>query len=177
MQHQLYTEHSVDNWRRKGDVMKKLSTVAIAAALTIGSHLSMMQNAQAFSFGSFNMGDSWGDGWGDHWGDGWGNSWGDNWQTNPRWSQFGAPRYGDPRWNYPRWRDGNGWGNGFSGPRFNFGDGDGFRWGNRSSPRWGSAPRWVAPPPWAYPPYYVAPATTPQSNQPAQPESAAPAAK
>ena len=157
------TEQSVHNGTTKGDVMKKLSTVAIAAALVIGSNLSAIQNAQAFSFGNFNMGDSWGDGWGD--------GWGNRWNNGPRWGSYPGAGNGDPRWGDPggwldprreesRWRNGSGWGNGFSGPRFNFGDGDGFHWGNRSGPRWGNAPRWGAPPPWAYPPYYVAPTPT-----------------
>ncbi len=147
--------------------MKKISTIAVAAALVAGSQFSLIPPAQAFSFGSFNFGDS----WGDSWNEGWGNSWGDSWETNPNWTQFGNRRYADPRWSDPRWRNGSGWGNRFNGPRFNFGDGDGFHFGKRPTPRWGYAPRYVAPPPppWAFPPYYVPPRNQPTPVAPSKP--------
>ena len=129
--------------------MKKLTTLAVTAAFVVVSQTVMIPNAQAFLFGNFNFSDSWGDSWGDGWGSGYS-------RYDPRWGRYPPPGYAGNRWNNVPPRD-----RGFSGPRFNFPDRDGFGWGNRYAPRWGALPppRWgTAPPRWRATPGYYPPA-------------------
>ncbi len=70
--------------------MKPFHTLIVSITLAVGLLAPVL--SLAFSFGSFNFGDSWGDNRGDHWGDGWHNNWGDHWQTCPRWGDYPPPR-------------------------------------------------------------------------------------
>ena len=68
--------------------MKKLTTLAVTAALVVSSQIAIVPDAQAFSFGSFNFSDSWGDSWGDGWGDNWGSGYR---RYDPRWGRYPPP--------------------------------------------------------------------------------------
>ncbi len=135
--------------------MKKLSTLAVAAALVVSGNIAFVEKAEAFSFGNFDMdNNSWGPNrGGNRWGPGGGWGGGPRWGNgNKRWG--GGNRWGMDSWddwgpwgNGPRWgNSGPSWGNGFRGPRFNMGDGDGFGWSSKKGPRfgdgWRSGPRW-----------------------------------